>query len=408
MARRGAMVRRGVVARLAAATGLAGFAAVALASGIDRASVEQPDLASYVPAPFVASALQVLGQRAVVAHDAPAAARIGAALINRQPINATGPALLGYSRLLTGDGVGADKAFRVSGGMGWRMPLTQEYWMRRALAVQDYRVAALRLDALLRQTPGLVNSPALLDVFETVPDARAALVERMMLHPDWLPIYASDVAGASHTAIVQRATVLADLGRRGVILGCAGVQPAVYRLIGQDAVGNAADIWRMHCPNPDGRAALVWDGGLGQFDPNAVSSPLGWSLIGSGEVSVARHPVIGGGQRLDVTSTADFSAPLIRQMIVVPAGTYRLAWQASDSANAALPRIAPQVSCEKGGPLDFKPEATGPGTWAATVQVDAACAGHWLQFMIRPGAGTVTFGKITLISAPNGPYRPTT
>jgi hypothetical protein len=393
------MAQRGAFARLAAAVGLMGFAAVALASGIDRASVEQPDLASYVPAPFVASALQILGQRAMVAHDGPTTGKIGAALINRQPINAAGPALLGYSRLLSGDGLGAEKAFRVSGGMGWRMPLTQEYWMRRAMAAQDYRVGALRLDALLRQTPALVNSPALLDMFETVPDARAAMVERMTLHPDWLPIYASDVASASRATIMQRATVLADLGKRGSILGCAGIQPVVYRLVGQDAVGNAADIWRMHCPNPDVRATLVWDGGLSQFDSNAVPSPLGWALIGSGEVSVSRRPVIGGGQMLDITSTTDFSAPLIRQMIVVPAGTYRLAWQASDSANAGLPRIAPQVRCEKGGSQDYKPEAMGPGMWATTVQVDAACAGHWLQFMIRPGAGTVTFGKITLIRA---------
>ncbi len=391
--------RRGVFVRLAAAVGLAGFAAVALASGIDRASVEQPGLAKYVPTPFVASALQVLGQRAVGAHDAAATAQNGAALINRQPINAAGPALLGYARLLTGDGVGAEQAFRVSGAMGWRMPLTQEYWMQRALAVQDYRVAALRLDALLRQTPALVNTPALLDLFERVPDARAAMVERMTLHPDWLPIYASDVLGATRSGISQRAIVMADLGKRGVILGCVGVQPAVYRLVSVDAVASAAEIWQMHCRNPDGPRALIWDGGLSQFDPNAVSSPLAWNLIGSGEVSVSRRPVLGQGQMLDVTSTADFSAPLIRQMIVVPAGTYRLAWQASVSTNAGVARVVPQVSCEKGATQEFAPEVAGPGRWRATIQVDRACAGHWLQFMIRPGADTVTFGKITLTPA---------
>ena len=137
--------------RLGWATGLVLFAGLAAGSAADRLSAGDPVLAAQIPALFASEALRTRGAEALSNGQAVGAEAIGTAAIRNAPTDPQSTALFGAGKLAVGDRVLADRAFRVAGQLGWGVPITQSYWMGQALADGKYDIAALRLDALLRQ-----------------------------------------------------------------------------------------------------------------------------------------------------------------------------------------------------------------------------------------------------------------
>jgi hypothetical protein len=135
-------------------------------------------------------------------------------MIDTAPVDPGSTAMFGAARLAQGDEPGAEKAMLVAAQLGWRIQFTQAYWLGRALQLGDMRVAALRLDALLRVTPELVNNDLYLQPFETTQEGRAALVARLALAPDWVGSYVNDV------------DKLPSTGCNGVLRCCSSLVPA--------------------------------------------------------------------------------------------------------------------------------------------------------------------------------------
>ena len=223
------------------------YIGLALGNGLDRLSATRPELAHEVPELFASEALRVAGAQALGDGNARAMRIISERAIRDAPSDPQSAAMLGAALLASGDQTRADRAFRVAGRLGWRVPITQNYWMSKALAVSDYQSAALRLDALARQLPSLINEPQLLNPMERNPAGRAALIQRMARHPAWLTNYVAFDAAAPADALVQRSVVLEEAADVGVLLGCEAVAPMVKQLVGQKLVDDGARLWRAQC-----------------------------------------------------------------------------------------------------------------------------------------------------------------
>ena len=218
-----------------------------LGSAADRLAVSRSEIAQRVPSFFASEALRVGGAQALAAGKAQEMTAFGTQALRDAPTDPQSAAMLGAGLLASGAQVKADQAFRVAGGLGWRVPITQSYWLSKSLADNDYKMASLRLDALLRQQPHLVSQRLLLDPMERNPAGRAALIDRMYLRPEWLPIYTSDVAASPADAMVQRSDLLEEAASKGLILGCDMIAPMIARLTALNLNAAADRLSRAHC-----------------------------------------------------------------------------------------------------------------------------------------------------------------
>lgn len=223
------------------------YIALVLANGADRIAATNVSKALRSPRALAVESLGLAGERAIADMRYDDALAIAQSAVARAPIEPSSTALLGAAWLGKGDENRAREAFTVAGRLGWRVPLTQAYWMRAALEADDPRIAALRLDALLRQQPALLGEDRLLAPLEASASGRTALVSRLATRPPWLADYVNDHGAASREAMLRRASVLLTLAATGQRLGCDMIRPAAVRLVVLNEPGFAQQVWRAHC-----------------------------------------------------------------------------------------------------------------------------------------------------------------
>lgn len=372
------------------------LAALVVGSGLDRAALADPALAPMVPVPFASRAIRSNALTALEAGKDQAALRLAEAAVADNPLEPTSTALLGAARDAAGLSDSAEAAFKVAGKLGWRVSLTQAYWMQRALEVGDYRVAALRLDALLRQQPGLLARQVLLDPVEQVPEGRAALVERLKERPRWLERYAGNVYDAPEAVVRQRGEVLAELAAAGTRLGCAAIGPMATQLTRVGAVNEAFALWRAHCPS--GGRGLVSDPGFAALRIDKPLSPFDWEVVGNSGTSVSPEPSLAGeGRSLEIESTETITLSVLRQRLVLAPGSYRLSWRAQSAEGRPTDKILAALGCTPETPDWVRPSWDGAaGLWRAEVTVSGQCAGPTLSFGIAPNASGLRLDKVLL------------
>ena len=387
----------GAPARGILALALLVYSGFALGSGLDRLSATRPELAAMVPAPFAAEALRSLGGQALAAGKAVPAAEYGVQALRDSPTDPQSPALYGAALLARGEKAKAEQAFRIAGQLGWRVPVTQTYWMGRALAGGDYRIAALRLDALLRQQPGLMAQRQLLDPMERNPAGRAAMVERMKLRPAWLDRYAGEVWAAPADIMQQRAEVLFDAARAGLVLGCPVIAPTIERmaLLGQLSQGSA--LWRAHCPVAG--SGLVADPRFEMIELGSKPGAFGWQMIGNDELTVGVVPAVGGpGRRITVDGNAARTRLFLSQLTVLQPGRYMLSWRAGNAQESPSDKVLASLVCAGQPPVWLAARLDGrTRRWQAEAIVPSGCPGQQIGFGIAPAAGTVWLEQVELV-----------
>ncbi len=385
-----------VPARILAVAALLAYAVLAAGSGADRLSMDDPALAKQVPALFASEALRTLGADALANGKAVEAAQIGERAIRDAPTDPQSTALFGAGKFASGQRPLADRAFRVAGQLGWRVPITQSYWMGEALAAGKYDLAALRLDALLRQQPELLRQRQLTDPMERNPAGQAALIARMRANPVWLSFYAGDVEKLPADVALQRADVLGQAARSGIVLGCDRVAPLATQLavVGQPAAGSV--LWRQHCPAAG--SGLVSDGDLATLDMAARPTAFGWELTGNSELALSILPAGNGrGKRLVIDGVADVTRTVLAQNLVLTPGRYVLIWRTGTPKGQPSDHLVAGIGCQGQPPnwlvanLD---RATG--LWNAAVEVTATCQMHRLTFAAAPRSGQVWLEQVAL------------
>lgn len=366
------------------------YAVAATGSGLDRIIAATPSAspaAGNVPDLFADASLRRGAAIELSEARFASAAELARKATIRSPLEPASTGLLAAAWLGQGKAAQADRAFRVSGQLGWRDSITQTYWMQAALLGGDLPVAAQRLDAILRQQPVKAADPAMLAPFEQSAAGRTALARRLAEGPGWTSVYLNPAAMISGEQLAQRAQVARLLAQERQ-LGCDGISRFVSKLMAQGAVIPAHDLWQLHCPGTTGQQITDPDftEGMGK-DP----SPFGWQKHSDGSISMRRDSRNGG---LVLENSAPFARNFARQMLVLVPGDYRLSWRARESDGSVSERIEAFTNCPGEPPRRIE---TGPvdGTrQSGMLRITGVCDGQFLTFRIRPGSSGLKFGKI--------------
>ena len=374
--------------RLFIISGILAVAAVAVGSGLDRISALEPVVAGLVPAPFAAAAHRAQAAQALRASDTRRAIAEARQAVAVDPIDPGSTAMLGAAYLKAGNQSQADRAFRMAARFGWRDPLTQLYWMDRALQSGEMNLAALRLDAVLRQNPHFPIRDMLLARFEASPEGRAALAPRLALGPGWTAQFIGGSAPLGLATLRSRGEVLQASGIPA--LGCETVAPLVNRLVEVGEIQSGKQVWRAHCQMA---TAGIADPRFTDLSPRK-RTPFEWNLPGSGDISVA--PDHGGAGGLTARVSGPASRMVAWQMLTLRPGTYLLRWTAL-KASAPSRAVSLSLTCQLGERIPLTPSALpNPGRFEAKVQLDKACSGQYLSVWLEPTTDDVHVDAIEL------------
>lgn len=382
------MARRSAL-RLALLGGVLGYAALALGNGLDRAAARNPALAGYVPGPLKAEAWRAESARALEAGNNSRAIETARLAVLADPVDPRSAALLGAGHLAAREQVRADGAFRIAARFGWRDPLTQLYFMNAALGAGQPRLAALRLDAILRQAPNFPVRDMLLAQFEGTAQGRAALAERLALRPAWTFVFLNHTSQVPVGELRARAEIV---GAMQPVWGCDAVAPLVTALVLKQAVPDARRLWQAQCP---AAAPGLADSHFAAIPKSRTPVAFEWNLFGSGNVATR---VSGSGSGLLAQASGPSAEPIAWQALVLSPGRYRIGWSATTDGATAAPGTGVSLGCNfsETRQLEATPVAGRPGRFEALAEIDGSCAARYLVLWLRPGTAEVRFDDLAV------------
>lgn len=367
----------------AAALALAAYAGVAAFSGWDRLSIVDPDVRAPVGWPY-----DTFSARAM-AGDANAAGRPKDALPYAQrallsdPVDAGVVGLLGAAHSLAGETEAADAAFRLSAGMGWRDLATQIFWFNHGLDTGQADVAAQRLDAYLRQVLDDDRTQTMLNDMVASPEGRAAILPRLAEAPTWQRMFLAPPSTMAQQDFANRYDVVRQL--RAGSLGCTAVSSFTTGLMRKGLFAQAQDVWSRECEPGN---ALVHDGQFLRInpDPQAHNSVFDWQVPSSGTVELLVNDFgNSGAHQLDLRVSGASPYSVLRQIVVLPAGSYRLSWAMPGTTATDLRALKVGLGCRLDQGMAQNPVPQPGGRVATQYVLDDSCQARALVFWLAPG-----------------------
>jgi hypothetical protein len=274
---------------------------------------------------------------------------LGAAALQREPLNQEALGLLGQTSRERRDEDAARRFFLMSAQLGWREPLTQLYWFERARLEGDFAVAAQRLEAVLRAAWNPSASQQYFHDLEASPEGREALARRLEVDASWAGLMI--VGKLTNQQLEHRRQLLLELARRGATVDPMVVGNLALQLVERGNAGQARDLWlRLTAARVD-RSFLLSDGGFeaegflaaGSGNP----SPFMWRLEEEPGTfaAVEQAPPPLTGRALHVRPETTSTARVARQTLALGPSSYSLSWhQAGGGAE-----LTPQFTCTQGG-----------------------------------------------------------
>lgn len=374
---------------LAILPGALAFIAVALASGLDRLAAQEPDLARFVPSAIAAEAHRAEAVRALRSGK-PHALKAAQSAVAADPVDPRSASLLGGARLLSGQPLQADRAFRVAAQLGWRDPLTQLYFMNQGLRSGKMDLAALRLDALLRQSPLLPARDLMLSAFEESRAGRDALARRLALRPAWTSHFMGKEAILPLSVLQTRAAIVT--GVPGTRWGCDAVALMVNRLVQNGDAAAAKRLWIAHCPDA---SPAIADPDFARLAVRRVITPFDWNLVGGGDITLYSSTANQAGLTAMVSGAA--SQQIAWQMLTLPSGTYSLSgivrMRPGTPANALILSLSCGPGVRKPLPITYSDERN----FSAGFRVDPACASQYLAIWLAPATHPVQLERVQIL-----------
>ncbi|WP_374589434.1 hypothetical protein [Novosphingobium sp.] len=370
------------------------YLCLALGNGLDRISAQSPLAAGYVPHLFAAQADRTLAALALGEADKTAAVSAARKAVRSDPADWRTVGLLGGALLAAGKPYSADQAFRVAAQFGWRDRLTQLHLMNRALDGAQPAIAAMRLDAVLRQDPQFPLRDMLLARFEAQPAGRGALASRLALHPSWTDAFLGQGGQLNLQTLRQRASVLQSLPTRK--WGCDLTAPLVLQLVKAGDATTAKRLWLAQCP---GASTGIADGRFTGIALARPGVPFEWNLQSAGDVTVQPTSGRSGGILGHVSAASSRMAAW--QMLTLSPGRYRIGWTALNDGSPARGTVTFSLTCALGKRSTLSPEAIeGSGRFAAGMQIDGQCAQQYLAIWLSPSSKAVLIDHVTFETLP--------
>lgn len=400
-----------IAAGLVLATGLLGWGVVVRALA-DRDSADRPEAALRVR-PGDAQALASLADQRLSRHDTAGAEALARRAIVADPLELTAFRTLGLAAVAVGRDGEADTLLTIAGRRAKRDRQAQIWLIQRRAVQGRYREAVNHADGLLRAWPVEMRAPVtkLLSAMAAGdPQAGKAIAEDLAADPPWRTRFlidlSRDVSDLAAPFTVFSALQDSQRPPRNIEL-----QAYIDRLVREGLYQAAYVTWVQLLP-PEGMKGLgdLYDG---DFEGLPGPAPFNWQLlrIKGGYAELAPGPAGAGGKALHLNFGGGVApAVLVRQLLVLPPGRYRLFGQArTERLKSALGLIwtlrCAQGSREAAGETNTVLDSPSWSPFAAEFEVRPNdCPAQWLsleQAAHRPIAirGDVWFDQMQILRA---------
>jgi hypothetical protein len=216
---------------------------------------------------------------------------------------------------------GGEHAWQIASNMGWRDGPTQLWALLRALLNGQADIFAMRADALMR-TGG--DDPRMLAVIRAAliePRIRQALVDRIGLDPAWrsrLFIAGRPLAGGELEGALL---ALRDLGQTAAPPDRSELRDTIAGLIAARRFNEALALDREFIRRTPDTGSLIGDGGFDRLDDYRTKvTPFDWTIVKNAILDES------GGQRSVLLTREDRRVPIVRRIVPLPPGAYRLSY----------------------------------------------------------------------------------
>lgn len=366
---------------------LAWYAAVAAISGADRLSTT-PDSTTrgLVGWPYDTMSARMRAMDALDMNQPAEAERLAVRAVASDPMDPVAIGVLGRARQALGQHEAAEAAFRVSGNLGWRDVATQLYWIDRGLDLGDAKVAAERLDAIMRQFPDNTSRDALINDVTASVEGRTALAERFAQGAPWQAAFLLTPDDTPPDVLLQRVDVIRRAPRK--TFACDRMAWLTAALAKAGLMDAAQEVWLRSC---DAGTSLVHDGDFANLnlDNQSRASLFDWRVPAVGDIEMLVNeptPATGGLRQVDVRVNGASTQPVLQQMLVLPAGLYRLSWTMPDAGDLALRSLRVSLGCTFDQGIAQLPtrQSDGKDRVGTEILLDSTCRLRPLAFWLAP------------------------
>jgi hypothetical protein len=337
-----------------------------------------------------ADAVAALARQRLIGGNREGAVRLAARALQLAPLNGSALTTSGVALDQLGHEPRANAAMAVAGKLSWRDVVAQIWLLRQQLLFGDFDAAMNHADALLRRQDD-VPAPLLAALTAAARDPRMTepLARHLAADPAWREPF------IAYLSVYARPPAT-DVARALLVRLARGPTPpsedelAVYlrSLVGAEQFSQAAQDWRLFGAGAR-QTSLIYDG---DFERPPGQTPFDWTLEnGVGwTATIADAPEGGQGQALRVNYDGVSPPKLVRQMLILPPGAFRLSGRVFDDGDGDPKALAWGVACASsrqvlGGVTT--PGARGVWTsFALTFAVPpSACPAQWLVLSAAPG-----------------------
>lgn len=333
---------------------------------------------------------QLSAQRQALARgERPAAIAASARdILNAAPLEAGAASLLALS--LPQDRRGP--LMEAAASLSHRDDRADRWLFEDGMSRGEYAQALRHADALMRrQSPDeRVEVSRRILPYMSRPAAFAATVDRLATSPSWRGSFLTQMIALGEDTD-ESFWMLKALRATAAPPTPSELAQFLRRLVAERRFAEAHRAWVALAPAQEraGRALLA----DGEFDGGKPTPPFGWNLdsatAGYGEMVPSEG---GSGKALRVSHDGRSRQWLVRQLVVLPPGVYRLKGQVRTPSELSADSMGWTVICEGAAePLLLVPAPATGGGWkafSATFTVPAGCAAQSLVLNSRPRGGT--------------------
>lgn len=275
-------------------------------------------------------------------------------LVHVTPLKANTMAILALSATQKKDDKLAASALTVAGSMGWHHSGVQAFWLQAALAAQDWKIAAQRLDALLRiDAPEVLWSDHMATLL-AVPDGLKAMAVQAAKNPEWTSkaLVSIDPARADRQTVANRLTLVETAWPQGLRIDCPALALLTNATVDTGLAVRGNDLWSRHC-DP---GSIEHDGVLNLSTSDSAEqtrSLFGWTAVSSGRFSVNLTTDDQHGAAIHVNSSSMTSEAVARRVLTLRPGKYRLSWKVESTEDPASHGISFLVRCNVPGTSQY-------------------------------------------------------
>ncbi|MDB5703913.1 MAG: hypothetical protein JWN66_1029 [Sphingomonas bacterium] len=282
----------------------------------------------------------------------------------------------------SGDGERADRLFHLSSTISRRSLPTRMWLIQQAVDRDDVAGALDNFDIALRTSAdapprlfpilaGAAGDPVLVPAIARVLDRQ----------PQWGPEFVFFAIKQGHAADVAN-VVLGMRGRASLATDSLD-QTLVGQLVAERRFDAARRVYTAFAGRgPTGSLADP------RFDDPSARFPFGWTFTDGADMSAARGAG-GGGSGLSYRAGPGSAGTVASQLLMLPAGPYRLTTATAEDAPGGGARPYWTVTCaEVGGSqlVLLDQPAAGNTAGAATLLVPKGCPAQWLALGLRASA----------------------